>query len=49
MWIWNIYFFKFGRINLIKDETFNQFLLEKESDLYTINIENEENLEKVDL
>ena len=35
------------RINLIRDETFSQYLLEKESDLYTINIENEENLEKV--
>ena len=35
------------RINLIKDETFSQYLLEGKNDLYTINIENEENLEKV--
>ena len=35
------------RINLIKDEVFSQYLLEKETDLYTINIENEEKLEKV--
>ena len=35
------------RINLIKDEAFSQYLLGGESDLYTINIENEDNLEKV--
>ena len=35
------------RINLIEKETYSQYLLDGETDLYTINIEHEENLHKI--
>ena len=35
------------RLNLIEGETFSQYLLSGESDLYTINIKDQENLQKV--
>ena len=35
------------RLSIIEGETFSQYLLKEEEDLYTINIENQQNLQKI--
>ena len=40
-------FSNLDHINLIEKETFSQYLLQCETDLYTINLKNEKNLHKV--